>query len=159
MSSIHRLSTLSLTFSRLAPSFLAAGCYMTFGRMVYWVTPETKRTFRNIWAPARFVALIFTFLDAFSFFIQCLGVLYLIATFSRRDLTIPQQENALRITYAVLQFGFIMQTSVFGIFSIIAFRFMIASNAWGNEWPDPGRWRKLGWAVVVASLLVTVRYT
>ena len=143
--------------NRLAPSFLAAGCYMTFGRMVYWVTPESKRIFRYIWAPARYVTLIFTFLDAFSFFIQCLGVLYLIVTFSKHNLTILQQETALRITYGVLQFGFVMQTSVFGLFAIIAFRFMIATNSWMNDWPDTGRWRRLGWGVVVASLLVTVR--
>ena len=44
-------STYALT--TLAPSLLAAGCYMTFGRIIYWVTPEENRSLKHMLAPIK----------------------------------------------------------------------------------------------------------
>ena len=142
----------------LAPSFLAAGCYMTFGRIIYYVCPESRRGFRQTWVPARFITILFIFLDTLSFCIQCIGIFYLIAKLSAQDQTTLQQKQALKTTYDILRVGFIMQITVFGLFMLLVLRFMFASKSWRFDWPEggSGSWRTLGWTLVTAGLLITV---
>ena len=131
---------------------------MTFGRLIYWVTPENRRGFRQVWVPARFITLIFVFLDSLSFCVQCIGILFLISKFSIAGQTQIQQAQVLRTTYNILRVGFIMQIVVFGTFMLIAFRFMFASKAWKFDWPEGGnaKWRTSGWTVVAAGFLIAV---
>jgi len=142
----------------LAPSLLAAGCYMTFGRIIYYVCPENRRGFRQIWVPARFITILFVFLDTLSFIVQCIGIFFLIAKLSAQDQTTAQQKQALKTTYEILRVGFIMQITVFGLFMLLVLRFMFASKSWRFDWPErgSGSWRTLGWTLVTAGLLITV---
>ena len=143
---------------RLAPSFLAAGCYMTFGRIIYWVTPVAHRGFKNIWAPVRFVALFFITFDMLSFFIQIIGVFVLIAHLTRGDSTVDQRSRTLKMTYNILRVGFIMQIITFSFFLLISLRFMFVSKTWRYVWPNgaSGSWRKLAWTVTGSAVLITV---
>lgn len=131
---------------------------MTFGRLIYWVTPENRRGFRQVWVPARFITIIFTSLDMLSFSIQCIGIFFLIAKLSNSNQTPNQQNQSIKTAYDILRVGFIMQNVVFGVFTIVAVRFMFASKAWKFDWPGNGsnKWRTLGWAVVTAALLIFV---
>ncbi|MCJ1476129.1 hypothetical protein MMC13_004794 [Lambiella insularis] len=150
---------MTFLLTTLAPSFLAAGCYMTFGRIIYWVTPENRRGFRQVWIPARFVTMIFICLDMLSFTIQCIGIFFLIAKLSNSDRTSDQQNQYIKTTYNILRVGFIMQNIVFGVFTIVVLRFMFASKAWKFDWPESGsnKWRTLGWSVVIAAFLIFSR--
>ena len=131
---------------------------MTFGRIIYYVTPENRRGFRQIWVPARFITILFMFLDALSFCVQCIAVFFLIAKLSAQDQTAAQQRQALKTTYEILRVGFIMQITVFGIFMLLVLRFMFASKTWKFDWPEggSGSWRTLGWTLTTAGLLITV---
>jgi hypothetical protein len=131
---------------------------MTFGRIIYYVTPENRRGFRQIWFPARFITVSFIFLDTLSFCIQCIGIFFLIAKLSKNDLNADQQKQVLATTYDILKVGFIMQITVFGIFMLLAFRFMFASKSYKFDWPEGGdnKWRTLGWTVVTAGFCITV---
>ena len=143
---------------RLAPSFLAAGCYMAFGRIVYWVTPVSHRGFKKIWVPVRFIAFLFITFDMLSFFIQIIGVFVLIAHLTREDSTVSQRTKSLKMTYDILRVGFIMQIITFGFFMLIALRFMFVSKTWRYDWPNgaSGSWRKLAWTVTGSAVLITV---
>ena len=131
---------------------------MTFGRIVFWVTPEEKRTFRYTWVPARWITTFFVSWDMAGFVISCIGVFVLIANASKKGLTPDQQQNNLNITYSILRVAFIWQIVVFAVFTIVSFRFMFASKAWKYDWPENGikHWRKIAWAVNGASSLVMV---
>lgn len=131
---------------------------MTFGRIIYWVTPEDRRGFRHVWFPARFVTMFFVFWDGMAFSIQGIGVIYLIANLTKKDQTAAQVENALAITYDVLRVGFVMQIIVFGVFVLLAIRFMFASKNWRYDWPEQGsaRWRSMAWVIVICTSLVAV---
>lgn len=153
---------------RIAPSFLAAACYMTFGRIVHLVTPESRRGVGNTWVPTRHITTIFVTLDFVTFFIQCIGIILMITYISKIE-AIPvntaQGVQATQIAghglmraYRVLQAGFIMQIVFFLAFLVIAFRFMFVAKSWRFDWPDQGngKWRKIAWAVIGASALVMV---
>ena len=131
---------------------------MTFGRIIYWATPENRRSFRYLWVPARYVTLVFTTLDILSFLIQAIGVFVMIANLNKEDQGKEDRKNALRMTYDILRAGFIMQLIVFGVFMLIAFKFMFSSKNWRFDWPDrgSGEWRKMAWTTVVAAFLITV---
>ena len=46
----------------LAPSIMAASCYMAFGRLVWYITPHSKLNFKKLWIPPRWVGLQITVL-------------------------------------------------------------------------------------------------
>ena len=133
---------------------------MTFGRIIYWVTPESHRTVRHIWVPARFVTIFFITWDILSFFVQCIGIFVLVASTSKAHQTIDQQRKAMDMVYLILRVGFIMQITTFSVFMLTTLRFMFASKSWSYDWPNggSGSWRTLAWTVVFSSILITVRH-
>lgn len=141
----------------LAPSFVAAALYMTFGRIIFWVAPDDKRSARYTWVPARFLTIFFVTWDMLGFVISCIGVFVLIANANKKELTVDQQINGMNITYKILQVAFIWQIIAFTAFWIVAFRFMFSSKTWKYDWPNSGTWRKMAWVVVITSALVTGR--
>ena len=131
---------------------------MSFGRIMYWATPENKRGLRHTWVPIRWFTTFFVSWDMASFFITCIGVFVLIANTTKKDLTPEQQISGLEMTYRILRVAFVWQIIFFGLFSIIAIRFMLASKAWKYDWPEGGssQWRKIAWVVNGAAILITV---
>ena len=151
-SAISGLTYLLLT---VGPSFFAATCYMTFGRIVYWVSPEDKRTFRYTWVPARWITTTFISLDVIGFIISCAGVFSFISNVSRTDLSTYDRGYT---PYQVLRVGFVWQIVVFFLFTIIALHFMFSSKSYRHDWPEgTGDWRKIAWTVFVAMAILTAR--
>src|SRR5947207_11824171 len=64
---------IEFTMIILAPAVVAAGFYMAYARVIFWVTPPSYRTFRWMWVPARFITPIFVTFDVISFGIQVIG--------------------------------------------------------------------------------------
>ena len=150
-------AAMSYLLITLAPSFVAAALYMTFGRIIFWVAPDDKRSARYTWVPARFLTIFFVTWDMLGFVISCIGVFVLIANANKKELTVDQQINGMNITYKILQVAFIWQIIAFTAFWIVAFRFMFSSKTWKYDWPNSGTWRKMAWVVVITSALVTGR--
>lgn len=132
---------------------------MTFGRIIYLVTPENRRAVKHTWVPIRFTTIIFVSCDFASFFVQCIGIFVMIGNVTNKTLNEQQRSTGATMTYNILRVGFILQIVAFFAFLVVAFRFMFASKSWRYDWPNggSGNWRKIAWAVVIASALVTVR--
>ena len=140
----------------VAPSFIAAAAYMTHGRIIYWVSPQEKRTVRHIWAPARWITATFISLDLFAFFISCIGIFVFIGNQAKSDLNDGQKRE---IPYQVLKVAFFWQIAVFFIFTIVSFRFMFSSKSFKYDWPNGSlAWRKLAWTNIGTMFIITVSY-
>ncbi|KAL8835185.1 MAG: hypothetical protein Q9170_003431 [Blastenia crenularia] len=135
----------------LGPSVLAAGLYQTFGRLLYYTVPTSHRTFRSLLIPARFIAPFFVIFDVVSFFIQLIGLGIIVQNIKKND--VDAQKKGIDI----LRIGLILQTLVFGAFAVLAMRIVLISKRWQFAWPDDGRWKRLGWVVVLGSSLITFR--
>jgi hypothetical protein len=139
----------------IAPSLFAAMCYMTFGRIVFWVSPEEKRTFRYTWVPARWITTTFVALDFVGFTISSIGVFVFIANSAKSDMTLDQQQY---VPYQILKVAFVWQIVIFAIFSIVSLHFMFSSKSYKYDWPNAnGEWRKIAWTIFIAMGILTAR--
>ncbi|KAI4181611.1 MAG: hypothetical protein L6R41_006522 [Letrouitia leprolyta] len=145
--------SISFLLIMLAPSFLAAGLYQTFGRLLYFTVPASHRTFRSLFLPARFIAPFFVIFDVVSFFIQLIGLTIVVEKIKKDKNDVKGQKTGINI----LRFGLILQTLVFGVFALLAMRIVLISKRWQFAWPDGGEWKRLGWAVSIGSYLITFR--
>lgn len=142
--------------SSLAPSFIAAACYMVFGRLIWLVTPATWRGFRSLWVPARWITPIFVTLDLLSFFIQLAG-LGSVASAHSPNISAEESQKRLENGTSTLKTGLIVQLFGFGIFTVIGLRFVVVSRKWKNDWPDDGgRWRRCVWVINICCALIMV---
>lgn len=137
------LNIISTVFILIAPIWLNAFAYMTFGRMVYYFLPE-----KRIWKiSARWLTLIFVMLDIVSFIIQVAGALML----SGQD--VPQETlNTGLHTYMA---GVGVQE--FFILCFFGLSFMFSQEV--KKWPvfreqSPSRLLHVLW---VALFLISVR--
>ena len=96
--------------------------------------------------------------DILSFCIQCLGVGVILSTVTAKNATHDQLQVTLQSGMRILRFGLILQMVVFGIFVLLATRFIVTSRQWKQYWPDGGSntWRTLAWVLNLSSFLVTV---
>ena len=148
-------STFALT--TIAPSILAAACYMTFGRIIYWVAPPENRTLKHILLPAKWVTLTFVALDMASFFISCIGAIVLYVNATKADLTDDQRVAGVMTAYSILRVSFGWQLVVFFLFTMFSLWFILHSKAWKYDWPESSAtWRKFAWAVFASGALLTV---
>ncbi|MCJ1226859.1 hypothetical protein MMC12_003514 [Toensbergia leucococca] len=139
---------------------MAAACYMAFGRIIYWVTPDIHRGFRSLWVPARFLAPFFVLFDVVAFCIQLLGlVLILSKTSTSKPEHENQKGNGMAQGIEILCLGLIIQAVVVGAFALLAARFLIVSRQWRYAWPEGGSptWRSMAWIIILASILVMFR--
>ncbi|KAH9210276.1 RTA1 like protein-domain-containing protein [Leptodontidium sp. 2 PMI_412] len=141
----------------LAPSFIAAACYIVFGRVIWLVTPHDWRGLRSLWVPARWITPIFVTLDLLSFLIQLAG-LGSVASAHNPDISPQESQKRLDSGISTLRTGLIVQLLGFGIFTIIGARFIFVSRKWKSDWPeDGGRWLKLAWAINISCALIILR--
>ena len=139
----------------VAPSFIAATAYMTYGRIIYWVSPQEKRTVRYTWVPVRWVTTVFVSLDLAAFAISCIGIFVFIANQSKQELDEGQKRE---IPYQMLKVAFFWQIAVFFIFTIVNFRFMFASKGFKYDWPNgSSEWRKIAWVNNGIMFIITLR--
>ncbi|OCL10257.1 hypothetical protein AOQ84DRAFT_271515, partial [Glonium stellatum] len=142
----------------LAPSWVAAACYLIFGRLVRWVTPAERRNFRTLWCPARFNTLFFGVINSGSFFTQLYGV-STIGTSYLWNGTTERREKCFNSGVKIFRIGLILQLVCSGIFLMTGTRFLVVSRYWNKSSfrVCDGRWRRLGCIVIVAAQLVTLQ--
>lgn len=136
----------------VAPSFLAATCYICFGRIVWATTVADQRRFSTLWVPPRLTTAVFLLVDLVSFCIQLLGI-FLVASAYHASTGAIDADQARRGSTA-LQAGLIVQVIGFGLFTVVGARFLVVSRAWPARTHLP--WRKFAWAVNLAATLITV---
>lgn len=138
----------------IAPSFIATTAYMTYGRIIYWVSPAEKRTVRYTWVPARWVTTTFVSLDCCALFISCVGIFVFISNENKSGLTDAQKRD---IPYQILKVAFFWQIAVFFLFTVASFRFMFSSKSFKYDWPNgSAEWRKLAWVNTGSMFIITV---
>ena len=144
----------------LAPSFLAAACYVVFGRILWWVTPREHRTYRTLWCPPQRVSLFLVAFDLGSFLIQLLGASSSAQAMQDKKLTEDERRDKRETRLTIMRIGLVLQVACFVLFAVVGIRFLIVSRRWaGQPLPhgDPGsRWKRLIRAVNVAATLILV---
>ncbi|KAH8698076.1 RTA1 like protein-domain-containing protein [Phaeosphaeriaceae sp. PMI808] len=146
----------------LAPSFMAAACYATFGHLLWWVTPLDSHNVRTLWCSARIVTPLFICFDLGSFFIQLLGAGAVGTAYASKNLSAGDRQEKIRTGLIALKIGFASQLICFGMFVIIGTRFLYVSRRWAGKplrylAPPGSNWTRLNWAVNLAIIAITVR--
>ena len=133
---------------------------MTFGRLIYWVTPPSHRGFRQLWLPIRFLAPTFVFLDIGSFCVQLVGILFIMGAMAGVDTSAQEYQSMTNQGIQILRFGLIIQMAVFGVFAILGTRFLLISHRWAHvsSVAGVGGWKTLAWAVNIACTLISVSF-
>ncbi|GAA6015170.1 hypothetical protein JCM11491_000490 [Sporobolomyces phaffii] len=127
----------STVFLVLAPAFVAAGVYVTFGRLIRAVGPEYSRL-------TRAVARTFVLLDVTSIVLQATGMsLYGSSSVSGRAGPIK----------ALLISGFAVQLASFATFLAISVDYHFQARAHAER----GEWEKLSCALCIVDVLLLVR--
>ncbi|KAB8356324.1 hypothetical protein FH972_023908 [Carpinus fangiana] len=147
-------------FPVIAPSFIAASCYMVFGRIVWATTPLEKLKARHLWVPPRWITPIFCLFDLFSFVVQALGVAVVASAFNPSNPTIVDghvivDAEKTKAGTRLIEAGVIMQVVCFGLFALLAWRFMFISRQFRPNMRE--NWKRLSWAVNAAGTLIALR--
>ncbi|KAF1973978.1 hypothetical protein BU23DRAFT_638528 [Bimuria novae-zelandiae CBS 107.79] len=134
----------------LAPSFIAAACYITFVRIVWSIVPIENRNFKTIWVPPRFLTLIFVLFDLGSFSIQFIGASAIAAAYSDKKLSAKENGDKSRSGMSTLRFGLVLYM-----------RFLVVSRSWIGKplrYGTPSvKWTRLNWTVIVAATVIMLR--
>jgi hypothetical protein len=157
----------------LPPVLMAGIIYVVFGRIVFLVVPPRDRTFRMLWAPARWLTPIFVAFDILSLLLQLIGALMLTqADPASEDFT--DQIDRGRLIAVV---GVVIQIVAFGFFTIVAGRFHAISKRFDDRTHEPlsdshqslsssvrkpgfpvqMNWRHLLLAIIVSCGLILIR--
>ncbi|KAK7192643.1 hypothetical protein DPSP01_006584 [Paraphaeosphaeria sporulosa] len=145
----------------LAPSFLAAACYMAFSRIVWFSCPTHALRFKTLWCFPRYITPTFVIFDLFSFVIQLAGA----STISRAydhdaspSRSIESAEKRVVAGRVILVLGLILQLSCYMAFAIIAMRYFVISLHWRHEdLGDFHMFRRLSYFINMAAGLITLR--
>lgn len=139
----------------IAPSLLAAACYMVFGRVVWAVTPPENLKFRVLLVSPRWITPTFVAFDLASFFIQLVGIAGIAGSIDPKDHTTDATKA--KHGQSIVKFGLILQIVCFGLFTLIGINFLVRSRSWPS--PEAIHWKKLAWAVNAAATLIMVCFT
>jgi hypothetical protein len=144
----------------LAPVVVAASIYILFGRIVFYITPQEKRTTRFLWVPPRFLTPIFMTFDLLSFVMQGIGAV---------QVSTGTTSSELNSGKTIVLSGLGVQIVAFGLFSIIGIRFNIKCRhfqqtpettnrvAGNRKTPLNPNWMKLLIFVNISCCLILVR--
>ncbi len=140
---------------------MAAACYATFGRILWWITPPECHCSRLLWCPTRLVTPFFVLFDLGSFVIQLLGAGAVGTAYSSRDLSAEQRQERARAGKGALVLGFALQLICFSMFVVVSTRFLVVSRYWSGQVlrysaPSGVSWTRLNWAVNLATLAIAV---
>ena len=104
------------------------------------------------------MALLFLFWDMVAFLVQVLALLIVFSNVYKTNQDPARMEKQVDMAYNILRVGFVMQICVFGIFALLALRFMFVSKQWRYDWPEGGShdWRRMAWVITGASILIAV---
>jgi len=123
-------------------SITAIATIFTFTRLMWWVTPNDKRNMQQIGLPVKWVSAIWAGMSIGCDIAKGLGM------------------NVHTISFAskIQLIGMVVQVFVFAGFAIFASRFMIRAQRWAvNGNAESKSWEKLGWTIVAAMTVLTVR--
>ncbi|KAL1597822.1 hypothetical protein SLS60_008309 [Paraconiothyrium brasiliense] len=145
----------------LAPSFLAAACYMAFSRIVWFSCPTHALRFKALWCFPRYITPTFVVFDLFSFVIQLAGASTISRAYDHDDSPSRSIESAEQRVVAgrvILILGLILQLSCYMAFAIIAMRYFVISLHWRHEdLGDFHMFRRLSYFINIAAGLITLR--
>ncbi|KAG0649848.1 rta1 [Hyphodiscus hymeniophilus] len=113
----------------LAPVFMAAVCYVLFGRIVFHVVPREARTTKLLWIPPRFVTPLFVASDILALLLQLVGAVKVTTV----DPTDADAKSKASKGKKIAQIGVALQLAFFGLFTIMAFRFNFISKRFDSE--------------------------
>lgn len=127
---------------------------MTFGRIVWYITPCDRRTFSTLWVPARWITPLFVVFDMFAFLIQLAGISDVGSAYTSNK---SPKDKAATLDHGlhVLKFGLIIQLLCFALFAVIGLRFVFVSRKWVGH-SAALQWKKCAWMVNGAATLITV---
>ncbi|OAA70285.1 RTA1 domain protein [Cordyceps fumosorosea ARSEF 2679] len=137
---------LTLTFTVLAPVFVAAGNYLLISRLILSVLPPTRHRILGI--AGRLLTPIFVTFDVVSFLVQGNGS----AIASSGNWT-GDKEKIGRYT---LIGGLVLQLVAFGLFLAVFGRFHFLANKFAVP-EAPVGWRKVARAVYISSIAIMIR--
>jgi hypothetical protein len=137
---------LTLTWTVLAPIFIAAGNYLLISRLIRAVLPPSNH--RVLKVPGRRLTPIFVSSDVIAFLIQGSGS----GIASSADWT----GDTAKIGQDVLIAGLVFQLVSFSIFLAVFGRFHFLANRFESE-DAPKGWKKVVRAVYVSSICIIVR--
>jgi hypothetical protein len=140
---------------------MAAACYATFSRIVWWVTPPESHRFTLLWCPTRLITPFFILFDLGSFFIQLLGASAVGSAYSSKTLSAEKRKERVEAGLAALKLGFALQIVCFAVFAVVGARFLFVSRRWTTRilrYPAPpgANWTQLSWTVNAATMAITV---
>lgn len=127
---------------------------MTFGRLVWWVTPNERLNVRTLWCPPRWITPIFVAFDLITFSIQLAGVSRTGDAF-KSGVSPRDKQDAIDTGIHILRIGLGLQLICFGLFVLIGVRFCLV----GRRWRAPDgvtKWKRLNMAVNGAAGLISV---
>lgn len=129
---------------------------MTFGRLVWYLTPSDRRTFSTLWVPARWITPIFVSFDMFAFLIQLASITDVRSAYTSSK---PLKDATTMFEHGlhVLKVGLIIQLLCFTAFAIIGLRFTLVSRKWVNHSTAlEGKSKRCVWMVNGAGTLIMV---
>ncbi|KAL2043869.1 hypothetical protein N7G274_003389 [Stereocaulon virgatum] len=153
------IHALDYYLTMLAPSVLAAACYMVFGRLVYWVTPPSHRSFHQLWLPPRFLAPCFITLSVVSLTAQLVGILFLTDIMMSIDTSPQRHKDNTNIGIQILRAGLMFQMAIFGGFTALGIRFAYVRRRWVHVSPVAGVecWRIMAWMIRGVCTIISLR--
>ncbi|KAK9440801.1 7-aminocholesterol resistance protein RTA1 [Metarhizium brunneum] len=137
---------LTLTFTVLAPVFVAAGNYLLISRLIRAVLPPSHH--RVLGVPGNRLTPIFVVCDVVSFFIQGSG-----SGIASSDNWQGEKE---KIGRYVLIGGLSFQLVAFGLFLCVFRRFHVLANRMARP-EAPTGWQQVVLSVYISSVLIMVR--
>ncbi|KAK7408992.1 hypothetical protein QQX98_008811 [Neonectria punicea] len=136
---------MTLTFTVLAPIFIAAGNYLLISRLILSVLPHSNHRILKI--PGRRLTPIFVICDVIAFLIQGAG-----SSIASAD---EWQGDGEKIGRRVLIGGLVFQLVAFSLFLCVFGRFHVLGNRWAVE-DAPHGWQMVVRAVYISSTLIIV---
>ena len=137
---------------------MIVSCYMTFDRIVDWITPTSKRTITTLWLHSRWLGPLLNVVMFFACSVQLLGTgTATMAHMQNIDAATSQQWS--RQGFKILQIGIDIQLACLGLFWIALSRYLVISRKWAsNTFDFDGRqWRRLVWCMALVVCFITVR--
>ncbi|KAF2855909.1 hypothetical protein T440DRAFT_463256 [Plenodomus tracheiphilus IPT5] len=138
-----------------APSFMSAGCYAIFGRIVWWVTPAETRRSRLFWPPIHVTVPLLIVLVLVCALLQLIGAVKV----ANADLVVTGDVPWTGL--AMLKVGMILQIVGFALFFVIGARFVFLSRYWANKtlpYPAPrGSWSLIYWTIYGSVMVMMIR--
>ncbi|PQE31002.1 hypothetical protein CJF32_00006039 [Rutstroemia sp. NJR-2017a WRK4] len=118
------LYVIQFTLIFLSPVFMAAACYIVFGRIIYHVVPKEACNTKLLWISPRFVTPTFVLCDIVALLLQLSGAI----KFTSIDPSTPNAQSEIESGRNVALAGVSVQLACFGLFTIIAGRFNFTSK-------------------------------